>query len=121
MREIMATFLSTQLDFILFFYGLAFLLLGATCLSISRSERGGRILGCARIVRSRTRRGRMARFDCAHYRRQSGIRGGPHRAHDRILHVVDGVCAEERNSVRIEVARAMAVSALGPIGCFRRV
>jgi diguanylate cyclase (GGDEF)-like protein len=41
MRENMATFFSTQLDFILFFYGLAFLLLGATCLSISRSERGG--------------------------------------------------------------------------------
>jgi diguanylate cyclase (GGDEF)-like protein len=40
MREIMATFFSTQLDFILFFYGLAFLLLGATCLSISRGERG---------------------------------------------------------------------------------
>jgi diguanylate cyclase (GGDEF)-like protein len=40
MREIMATFLSTQLDFILFFYGLAFLLLGATCLSISRGEKG---------------------------------------------------------------------------------
>jgi diguanylate cyclase (GGDEF)-like protein len=39
-REIMATFFSTQLDFILFFYGLAFLLLGATCLSISRGERG---------------------------------------------------------------------------------
>src|SRR3984957_9713091 len=36
----MATFFSTQLDFILFFYGLAFLLLGATCLSISRGERG---------------------------------------------------------------------------------
>jgi diguanylate cyclase (GGDEF)-like protein len=40
MREIMATFLNTQLDFILFFYGLAFLLLGATCLSISRGARG---------------------------------------------------------------------------------
>jgi diguanylate cyclase (GGDEF)-like protein len=40
MREIMATFFSAQLDFILFFYGLAFLLLGATCLSISRGERG---------------------------------------------------------------------------------
>jgi len=37
----MATFFSTQLDFILFFYGLAFLLLGATCLSISRSEKRG--------------------------------------------------------------------------------
>ncbi len=35
----MATFFSTQLDFILFFYGLAFLLLGAVCLSISRGER----------------------------------------------------------------------------------
>src|SRR3984957_2607840 len=45
MREIMATFLSTQLDFILFFYGLAFLLLGATCLSISRGERGGESWG----------------------------------------------------------------------------
>jgi diguanylate cyclase (GGDEF)-like protein len=45
MREIMATFLSTQLDFILFFYGLAFLLLGVTCLSISRGERGGESWG----------------------------------------------------------------------------
>jgi diguanylate cyclase (GGDEF)-like protein len=36
----MAAFLSTQLDFILLFYGLAFLLLGAVCLSISRGERG---------------------------------------------------------------------------------
>jgi diguanylate cyclase (GGDEF)-like protein len=36
----MATFLSTQLDFILFFYGLAFILLGTTCFSIAkRGER----------------------------------------------------------------------------------
>jgi hypothetical protein len=41
MREIMATFFSTQLDFILFFYGLAFLLLGTTCFGISRGGRGG--------------------------------------------------------------------------------
>jgi diguanylate cyclase (GGDEF)-like protein len=41
MREIMAAFFSTQLDFILFFYGLAFILLGAVCLSISRGKRGG--------------------------------------------------------------------------------
>jgi diguanylate cyclase (GGDEF)-like protein len=34
------TFLSTQLDFILFFYGLAFILLGATCIAIARI--GGR-------------------------------------------------------------------------------
>src|ERR1700729_3696200 len=40
MREIMATFLNTQLDFILFFYGLAFILLGATCIAIARI--GGR-------------------------------------------------------------------------------
>ena len=45
MREIMATFFSTQLDFILFFYGLAFLLLGAVCLSISRGEREGESWG----------------------------------------------------------------------------
>jgi diguanylate cyclase (GGDEF)-like protein len=32
----MTPFLSTQLDFILFFYGLAFILLGATCLAIAR-------------------------------------------------------------------------------------
>ena len=30
----MAAFFSTQLDFILFFYGLAFILLGATCFAI---------------------------------------------------------------------------------------
>jgi diguanylate cyclase (GGDEF)-like protein len=35
-REIMAAFISTQLDFILFFYGLAFILLGATCIAIAR-------------------------------------------------------------------------------------
>jgi diguanylate cyclase (GGDEF)-like protein len=34
----MATFLSTQLDFILFFYGLAFILLGTTSFSISRKR-----------------------------------------------------------------------------------
>jgi len=38
----MTGFFDTQLDFILFFYGLAFILLGATCLAIARgSERGG--------------------------------------------------------------------------------
>jgi diguanylate cyclase (GGDEF)-like protein len=38
----MAAFFDTQLDFILFFYGLAFILLGAVCLAIARiSERGG--------------------------------------------------------------------------------
>jgi hypothetical protein len=36
----MTAFLSTQLDFILFFYGLAFILLGATCIAIARA--GGR-------------------------------------------------------------------------------
>jgi diguanylate cyclase (GGDEF)-like protein len=45
MREIMATFFSAQLDFILFFYGLAFLLLGTTCFGISRGERGGESWG----------------------------------------------------------------------------
>jgi diguanylate cyclase (GGDEF)-like protein len=45
MREIMATFFSTQLDFILFFYGLAFLLLGTTCFGISRGGRGGESWG----------------------------------------------------------------------------
>jgi hypothetical protein len=35
-REIMAAFLTAQLDFILFFYGLAFILLGATCVAIAR-------------------------------------------------------------------------------------
>lgn len=37
----MAAFLSTQLDFILFFYGLAFLLLGTTCFGISKGGRAG--------------------------------------------------------------------------------
>jgi diguanylate cyclase (GGDEF)-like protein len=36
MRETMSNFLNTQLDFILFFYGLAFILLGTTCFSIAR-------------------------------------------------------------------------------------
>lgn len=40
MRENMAVFISSQLDFILFFYGLAFILLGATCFAIVRE--GGR-------------------------------------------------------------------------------
>jgi diguanylate cyclase (GGDEF)-like protein len=34
----MATFFSNQLDFIFFFYGLAFILLGATCFAIARSR-----------------------------------------------------------------------------------
>jgi hypothetical protein len=37
----MATFLSNQLDFIFFFYGLAFILLGATCWAVARSKGGG--------------------------------------------------------------------------------
>jgi hypothetical protein len=45
MREIMAAFFSTQLDFILFFYGLAFLLLGTTCFGISRGGREGESWG----------------------------------------------------------------------------
>jgi diguanylate cyclase (GGDEF)-like protein len=45
MREIMAAFLGTQLDFILFFYGLAFLLLGTTCFGISRGRKGGESWG----------------------------------------------------------------------------
>ena len=32
----MAGFFSSQLDFILFFYGLAFILLGATCVALAR-------------------------------------------------------------------------------------
>jgi diguanylate cyclase (GGDEF)-like protein len=39
MQETMAVIFSTQLDFILFFYGLAFILLGAVCFSIVRSGR----------------------------------------------------------------------------------
>jgi diguanylate cyclase (GGDEF)-like protein len=38
MKEHMFTFLSAQLDFIFFFYGMAFLLLGVTCLAIARGE-----------------------------------------------------------------------------------
>jgi diguanylate cyclase (GGDEF)-like protein len=34
-------FLGNQLDFIFFFYGLAFILLGATCISVARSPGGG--------------------------------------------------------------------------------
>lgn len=41
----MAALFSTQLDFILFFYGLAFLLLGTTCFGISRGGRGGESWG----------------------------------------------------------------------------
>ncbi|HEY2419451.1 MAG TPA: diguanylate cyclase [Steroidobacteraceae bacterium] len=37
----MTAFLSSQLDFILFFYGLAFILLGATCWTVARSQGGG--------------------------------------------------------------------------------
>ena len=37
----MAAFLSNQLDFIFFFYGLAFILLGATCWTVARSQGGG--------------------------------------------------------------------------------
>jgi diguanylate cyclase (GGDEF)-like protein len=36
----MAAFFADQLDFILFFYGLAFILLGAVCFSVARSEPG---------------------------------------------------------------------------------
>ncbi|NVN87734.1 MAG: diguanylate cyclase [Rhodopseudomonas sp.] len=36
----MAAFLESQLDFIFFFYGLAFILLGAVCLSIAKEPRG---------------------------------------------------------------------------------
>jgi diguanylate cyclase (GGDEF)-like protein len=38
-KEAMATFFSNQLDFILFFYGLAFILLGSVCFAIARGNR----------------------------------------------------------------------------------
>ena len=41
MRDNMAVFFSNQLDFIFFFYGLAFILLGVTCFAISRSRGRG--------------------------------------------------------------------------------
>jgi diguanylate cyclase (GGDEF)-like protein len=37
-KEAMATFFSNQLDFILFFYGLAFILLGSVCFAIARGN-----------------------------------------------------------------------------------
>jgi diguanylate cyclase (GGDEF)-like protein len=37
----MASFLSNQLDFIFFLYGLAFIILGATCSSVAKSQGGG--------------------------------------------------------------------------------
>ena len=49
MRETMADFLSTQLDFIFFFYGLAFILLGMTCFAIARGgerKHPWTVLGC---------------------------------------------------------------------------
>jgi len=49
----MAAFLATQLDFIFFFYGLAFLLLGLICFSIGRerpSEEAWRMLGGFALV-----------------------------------------------------------------------
>jgi diguanylate cyclase (GGDEF)-like protein len=38
LRENMNSFFSSQLDFVLFFYGLAFILFGATCLAIARID-----------------------------------------------------------------------------------
>ena len=38
MREDMAAFFSNQLDFIFFFYGLAFILLAVTCFAIGRGR-----------------------------------------------------------------------------------
>jgi hypothetical protein len=37
----LAAFLGNQLDFIFFFYGLAFILLGATCWTVARNQGGG--------------------------------------------------------------------------------
>ena len=37
----MAAFFANQLDFIFFFYGLAFILLGSVCFAIGRGARGG--------------------------------------------------------------------------------
>ena len=39
LKEVMATFFSNQFDFILFFYGLAFILLGSVCFAIARGNR----------------------------------------------------------------------------------
>src|SRR5580700_10719593 len=36
-----AAFLSNQLDFIFFFYGLAFILLGATCWAVAKDQNSG--------------------------------------------------------------------------------
>ncbi len=36
----MAAFFANQLDFILFFYGLAFILLGSVCFAIARGTKG---------------------------------------------------------------------------------
>ncbi|CAB3746184.1 GGDEF domain-containing protein [Paraburkholderia humisilvae] len=52
----MAAFMSNQLDFILFFYGLAFILLGFTCFAIARSTMGER----------RTAWGTLAGFGLVH-------------------------------------------------------
>ena len=41
MREDMFAFLLAQLDYIFFFYGRAFILLGAVCFAIARGERRG--------------------------------------------------------------------------------
>ena len=41
MRDNMAAFLSNQLDFIFFFYGLAFILLGVTCFAITKNRDRG--------------------------------------------------------------------------------
>src|SRR5580698_8924126 len=38
-RELMLSFFSNQLDFILFFYGLGFILLGCVCFAIAREAR----------------------------------------------------------------------------------
>lgn len=40
MREQMASFFESQLDFIYFFYGLAFILLGVLCIGVARSDKG---------------------------------------------------------------------------------
>jgi hypothetical protein len=44
-RAIMVGFFNTQLDFIFFFYGLAFILLGATCIALARGSAGGKPWG----------------------------------------------------------------------------
>ena len=97
----MAVFFAEQVDFILFFYGLAFILLGFTGFAIARQPSSMPVLVVAWIVCAGPWRKRVAESGRVGSGRHPSICRAAHHRADRLVLFADGICSAGIKAARL--------------------